>query len=292
MLNTFYKYTDADGCKKILRNLQLLYTSPDKFNDPFDCALGLRINYEHENFGALFIGKLYQLLFSGCYPKLINSPKKAEILELWKNGDDKEKIKFLEEVRTGWEEKGVLIGAEKEKERHVNIIMSKCRAFCVSKTPYQLLMWAHYADKHKGAVIKLTIPENPPGSWRFKEVTYSDEFPVHNTTEQLVNSMLGLWRPDPEETAEKLLFTKSSHWEYENEWRDVIMLDGPDNFEKGKHLICIEKKRLVAIYFGLGMEKEDRREVMEITDKKLPHLEIYEAKKDENRFKIVFSRLN
>jgi hypothetical protein len=81
--NHFYKYTDAEGAKKILGNLQLLYTSPREFNDPFDCAIGLRIGYDHEKFGQLFIGKLYLLLFSESRPELLeDSIRKDEILSL------------------------------------------------------------------------------------------------------------------------------------------------------------------------------------------------------------------
>ena len=82
--NHFYKYTDAEGAKKILGNLQLLYTSPRKFNDPFDCKIGLRMGYDHEKFGPLFIGKLYQLLFSESRPELLeDSPRRDKILFLW-----------------------------------------------------------------------------------------------------------------------------------------------------------------------------------------------------------------
>jgi len=292
MDNYFYKYTDSEGAKKILGNLQLLYKSPEKFNDPFDCKIGLKLDYDHEKFGPLFIGKFYLLLFSKRRPKLLESSlRKDKILKLWEKGSDEEKIQHLEEVRESWEKKNVLSQTSKIIDRHIHEIMRTYRVFCVSKIPDQLLMWAHYADKHKGAVIKLSMPENPPGCWSFKEVTYSDEFPVHNTTDQMVDNMLGLWRPNPEETAKKLLFTKSNHWQYECEWRDITKFGTPDNFGEGKHCFEIEKERIIAVYFGLEMKNEDREEIMEIINEKLPHLEVYEAEKDRDKFKLNFKRL-
>jgi len=289
--NHFYKYTDAEGAKKILGNQQLLYTSPREFNDPFDCKIGLRMGYEHEKFGPLFVGKLYQLLFSKSRPELLDSPRKDKILSLWERGNNKEKIQFLEEVQASWERDEVLSKTEETNDNAITHILRTHRVFCVSKVHHQILMWSHYADKHKGAVIKLTIPENPPGCWRFKKVTYSNEFPIHNTTEQMVDNLLGLWRADPEETASKLLFTKSNHWRYEYEWRDIVKLEGPDNFGEGKHCLDVEKERILAVYFGIDMKDEDREEIVEIVNEKLPHIEIYQAKKDKDRFKLNFYRL-
>ncbi len=293
MDNYFYKYTDANGAKKILENLQLLYKSPEKFNDPFDCKIGLKLDYDHEKFGPLFFGKLYLLLFSKRRPELLESSvRKDDILELWEKGSYQEKIQWIGELRESWEKGGISSTTSEVNDSYIHDVMQNYRVFCVSKIPDQLLMWAHYADKHKGAVIKLSMPENPPGCWRFKKVTYSDEFPIHNTTDQMIDSMLGLWCPNPEKTAEKLLFTKSDHWKYECEWRDITKLETPDNFGEGKHCFEIEKERLFAVYFGLEMENEDRKEIMEIINEKLPHLEVYQAEKDRNKFKLNFKRLN
>lgn len=210
--NFFYKYTDAEGAKKILRDLTILYTTPGKFNDPFDCKIGLRMGYDHEKFGPLFIGKLYQLLWSNSRPELLEGrPKRDELLRLWETGDNDEKIQFIGKVQKSWERNEDL-GKPDEGNETINRLMSKLRVFCVSAIHDDLLMWAHYADKHAGAVIKLRMPKNPPGCWRFKKITYSDDFPIHNTTEQMVDNMLCLWRPNPEETVSKLLFTKSRHW--------------------------------------------------------------------------------
>ena len=295
MDNNFYKYTDAEGAKKILGNLQLLYKSPEKFNDPFDCKIGLRLDIDYKKFLSLFTEKLRLLLFSKDRPELLeNSMMKHETLRRWENGSDEEKNQFLEESRKGLEkeEEDFLSGMSEVNNRFIHEIMCTRRVFCVSKIPDQLLMWAHYAEKHKGAVIKLSMPENPPGCWNFKEVTYSDAFPIHCTTDQMVDDMLGLRHPNFEEIAEKVFFTKSNHWKYEDEWRDIIKLETPDNFGEGKHCFEVEKERFLAVYLGLEMKNKDKKKIMEIRNEKLPHLEVYEAEKDRNKFKLNFKRLD
>ena len=109
MDNYFYKYTDAKGAKKILENLQLLYKSPKKFNDPFDCKIGLRLDIDYKKFVPLFIEKLRLLLFSKHRPELLESSvRKDEILEMWENGSDEEKIQWLEKLRESWEKEKTL----------------------------------------------------------------------------------------------------------------------------------------------------------------------------------------
>jgi DUF2971 family protein len=288
----FYKYTDAVGAKIILGNLQLLYKSPKHFNDPFDCQIGLRSEYEHEKFGSLFLGKLYQLLFGESRPDILDrNPKRDKILQLWEEGDDAKKIQFLNFYRAGWEAEGVMSKAPEVNTRRIEEILDASRIFCVSEVNDDLLMWAHYADEHKGCVIKLTLPENPPGCWSLGKVQYTEDLPVHETTEQMVDSMLGLWCSDPEETAKKLLFTKSCHWAYEREWRRIVKHEGTDNLKEGYHCIDITKENILAVYLGLKMAEKDELNIVRILKENLSNVEIYKAEKDKNRFRLNFIKV-
>lgn len=291
--NYFYKYTDASGAKKILGNVQLLYKSPKHFNDPFDCQIGLRSEYEHEKFGSLFLGKLYQLLFNDRRPEILDRcPKRDDILRLWEEDNNEKKIQFLNFYRAGWEAGGVTSKVPEVNSNRIEEILRDYRIFCISEIYDNLLMWAHYTNEHKGCVIKLTLPENPRSCWSLGKVLYSEEFPIHETTEQSVDSMLGLRCADPEETARKLLYTKSSDWAYECEWRRIIKHEGTDNFGDGKHCIDIEKERILAVYLGLRIKKEDEEEIISIVNENFPHVEVYKAEKDKNRFKLNFKKLS
>jgi hypothetical protein len=86
--------------------------------------------------------------------------------------------------------------------------LSKTRGLiCFSKRRTNPVLWAHYADKHRGICLGFDIPESS-----LKKVTY-------------VNSRLSWPSVMDEEFFMKLLFTKFNHWRYESEYRFYTSLN-------------------------------------------------------------------
>lgn len=78
---------------------------------------------------------------------------------------------------------------------------------CFSKGWHNPVLWGHYADKHRGVSLGFDMPKIPP-----RKVSY-------------VTSRLS-WPPVVNEAFfERLLFTKFSHWSYEDEYRAYLSLD-------------------------------------------------------------------
>ena len=78
---------------------------------------------------------------------------------------------------------------------------------CFSKTWTNPVLWGHYADKHRGICLGFEVPSSV-----LHKVEYVDSrFP----------------RPDVLDEAfmQKLLFTKFSHWQYEQEYRAYTTLE-------------------------------------------------------------------
>ncbi|MCI0427560.1 MAG: DUF2971 domain-containing protein [Nitrospiraceae bacterium] len=78
---------------------------------------------------------------------------------------------------------------------------------CFSKTWSNPVLWGHYADKHRGVCLGFEVPSSVLG-----KVEYVDS---------------RLPRPDVLDEAfmKKLLFTKFSHWQYEQEYRVYVTLE-------------------------------------------------------------------
>jgi len=78
---------------------------------------------------------------------------------------------------------------------------------CFSKTWRNPVLWGHYADKHKGICLGFEVPRSVLG-----KVKYVDSRPS---------------RPDVLDEAfmKRLLFTKFSHWQYEQEYRVYVQLE-------------------------------------------------------------------
>ena len=86
--------------------------------------------------------------------------------------------------------------------------------FCVTAKPTNLLMWAHYADSHKGICLEFDGATDVLA--QAQRVTYSAERIPINPYLDTNNEMLV-----------KGLLTKSDHWSYEDEWRAFRNSEGP-----------------------------------------------------------------
>lgn len=81
---------------------------------------------------------------------------------------------------------------------------------CLTTNHCNLLMWAHYASNHSGVCIGFDSAAQPFSS--ASPVTYSGERPRIRPLE--------FWNDD-RSLIDRVLYHKSSHWEYEQEWRCV-----------------------------------------------------------------------
>lgn len=118
---------------------------------------------------------------------------------------------------------------------------TKLGILSLSKRYDDELLWAHYADSHKGFCIeydldRLLSKQNP--KHRFFDVQYSTQIPSldfaeildQNTPDVLIKIMLGF---------------KSKRWEYENEIRIITENYGLQNYDF---------RAVSSIYFGLRMD--------------------------------------
>lgn len=105
-----------------------------------------------------------------------------------------------------------------------------------------LLMWAHYGDKHRGFCLEFRADES-----FFREVTkvtYVDTYPeinfLNRTNENIV----------------RFHSTKGKQWEYEQEWRGF-------SIKHGKGLHKFQPDALTGIIFGLLMPNENQQKIRE-----------------------------
>ena len=90
------------------------------------------------------------------------------------------------------------------------------RVACFTENNTYPLMWAHYADSHKGFCIEYDLTKIPEGyRLGILPVIYSDE--RYDVTNAVVTRDINLLM-NP-------YYFKSSHWKYEKEWRMVITED-------------------------------------------------------------------
>ena len=121
-----------------------------------------------------------------------------------------------------------------------------CGIASFSATPYESLMWSHYADQHRGFCIEFERNStNELGGSACRPVNYRDN----------VNSIvdgLDFFR-DPDAALHAALYTKASCWNYELEWRLLYLSREPGALVREKAIDA----RMKSIIFGLRASESD-----------------------------------
>jgi hypothetical protein len=200
-----YKYLPKrlDRIGDILVHNRVFFSSPAKFNDPFDCARGVR------------------------FPDPDNPSEKDE-------GDWRKYFLHLVQGREGEHDEAASIrdadtalfnGKHKDKafikdcERSIEEVIlqhgQKLGVFCLSETPSSVSMWAHYASNHKGAVVEFDCSKllDDRGVIRSFPVIYSNSLPTLREYLEAVRSK------DPSDFSKMFFCRKSIEWKREEEWR-------------------------------------------------------------------------
>lgn len=269
----FYKYVTADVAKLIVETLKVKVSAPLLFNDPFDSQVEINHDALDENEAMAHAAKaacnyLKPLLKDGG-TETAHQLVTSELLKDrdFVNGEFDKLQRIFEEIN-----------------RLVTGFLKDDRMFCVSEKHDNLLMWAHYADEHKGAVIRFRcIPESDIALCAAKPVLCRETMPRLEITEMLQNNQQQTAR----KIVDEILLTKSLDWAYEGEWRVIMNRKGDEQFEFREVL----EQEIDAIYLGLRMEAEDRNKIIEFVKGHRKHIKIFCAAKDSKEFKLNFEEV-
>ncbi len=158
---------------------------------------------------------------------------------------------------------------QKEYGEQCDKLKNTFRIACFATTPYSQLMWASYADSHKGFCVEYTVQPNT----KEYEKIYYNLFPViyckmrSDITQYIAENRDQM--PD-EEYLWNLYFhgalRKSIDWAYQNEWR-LLLPYGIKDKDYNVEFFPITK-----VYLGNKMSAESRKEIISICkDKGIPY---------------------
>lgn len=247
--NYFYKYTKFNSkTKENLKKGRLFYNSPIEFNDPFDCKAHL--NYGDTEMACL---RNFEKFNSSMNIELSEDAKSVWSLAL-KNP------KNFNLLRTS---------------STTSYIEKYFKITCFSNKFNNNLMWSHYADKHKGIVLKFKKDLNGTLAPILLPVQYFRKYPIIDIEgipkEQLISVLY------------KVICSKGINWKYEMEWRAVT--------KKNSKLQYYNKNELVGIFFGLKTSEETKKEIYElINNSGYINIDFREAEFDTLKFKVKYKK--
>jgi hypothetical protein len=160
---------------------------------------------------------------------------------------------------------------------------------CFTNNAEDPLMWAHYADKHRGVCLTYKIPadyfmnkypqsETEPFFVGSEKVHYGDDA----YTDWLGSGDMSQSPYEPIElAASRTLVTKAECWEHESEYRTIV--------SKSRWAMRFEPSFLSGVIFGLRTPEADKKKVAAIALLNNPHVELAQAKVSTDRdFALTF----
>jgi hypothetical protein len=268
---TLYKYMPVQSEESLVRLLEILqgriyYSSPAGFNDPFEMSAMFNAPDQDEVMALLDgAGPVADLLLSKSARKKIFRQVKAT-------------LGANSVVSWDWiESLGVL---------------------CLTTTPDDLLMWAHYARNHTGVCLGFDSGFEP----------FSTAQPVRYQEDRAGVTPLSTSSKE-QKLVEKVLFVKSLHWQYEAEWRSVkrpvrddekayyrdLFTQQPNKGDEIAQLLSSEGgpghyefdvRALRRIYLGARMQPEWKERVAAAIDAHAPFVKIHEMSLDSRYFRL------
>ncbi|MHC4535983.1 MAG: DUF2971 domain-containing protein [Planctomycetota bacterium] len=263
-MNILYKYCDQLGIVKILESLELKLPFISQVNDPYEC---LPIFYCPNDKSAIEAKCLRVFKRNNAHPP---ADWKQKLNEQFEKGDIQERLEESQrELQKDWNQK-------------------KCCLLSVSKTAQNTVMWAHYADKHKGAVIGINFDKIFRNiGIKMLRVDYDKQRPKVNVLEEPEESVSN-------KSVEITLTTKSDAWCYEKEFRTIFLVDHLEilqqqglahlNNFKGKNtwFLRLNPESIREIIFGLYTEENLKLTMRKLIEQaELKHVKLYQAEESE-----------
>lgn len=299
-----FKYTTFDTVMKTINNSSLYWSSVSQFNDPFEYKFRFFTNGNANAVTARFLAA--------------NFIKDNNAIEVFKNNKMlqdlrdkylKEEITFnsieasinnllLEEKLSNTELKNPSamsvykkIFLETIPIRIKNIIDDTTGVLCLtddSDERSSRLMWSHYADCHKGVRIKLKTKfiENISDSMKsgVRKVFYQEDFPLIEYDDYLGFSA-GHFPKQTRNLVNKMIFTKSDEWSYENEYRSVIP------FNNTSRIISVNPDAFDSIFLGLRTCSENQTAIIDAIHEKMPHVKLFQTIQDDNSYRLTYTKI-
>lgn len=286
----FHKYVSGETALRILETLKLKWSAARLFNDPFDVQMELRFDFDRAALKRRLLEAMERIVFSAEEPQGNEANDNfRHFKQLWmdKENLDRPRLrKIAMEVMNldGKKEQTI----RDEYRQAFRDFLSEFKILSVAENHDHLLMWAHYADRHQGAVLRLRcLPASDTALCAAMPVLYSEELPVMADLDDWVRRITG--QPNQvtgEAIFKRYILTKSEHWNYEREWRVFTKRDREDG--DGYVLLGLLPEEIDAVYLGCKIPEETTIEIAKRLTGPLGHVDLYQARKSPTRFALEF----
>lgn len=217
-------------------------------------------------------------------PSEFNDPFDSSVRIDWKRlGVDRKKLEIIKEKQTNKSQEVLNDAIQYIQDSSNNVtrnIQDMFYVTCFSQTYRQILMWSHYANKHKGYCVEYDCGEDfelrnmlYPVVYEKQRYDCSEIYNCMDNAEYLKNLQ-----------ANPILF-KSPEWEYEEEWRVFCSQD----YLKQKSILdkCNYqmKQKIKTVYLGIKFNEKTNSRFIEMCEER--GINVVRLKMDDSEFKLI-----
>ena len=151
---------------------------------------------------------------------------------------------------------------------------SEVRICCFTKHQKNLLLWAHYADSHKGFCLEFDAKVSPID--QAEKVNYEDSYP----------EVVYPRRKDKDGISFAL--TKSTDWKYEEEYRLLHFPLKTNPHGENNESVQLSENAIKAIYFGANIDPTHKKKILGLINEGPFNLGIWQAQLSKSSYELDF----
>lgn len=247
---SLYKYySDKSYNFENIKNNKMWYSAPCNFNDVFDCDISIDER------------RIFEYIVKN-YPSSIKIRNGSPMWKKLKAVVHKE----LNFIRTAIEKSRDITGVS-----------------CFSENEDSLLMWAHYANNHRGFCVEYDL-------LKINEMLKFTPIPIIYSNDRVSLISLSIENnekieKDVLELLIKALTSKSNEWNYENEWR-IVRDNGAcgDRWNYEKNGALLDMITPSSIILGCEIQPDLERDFKEFC--KNSQISLFKMEKDATQYKL------
>lgn len=250
-MNNVFKYCDHRGVG-ILRNLELKITPPDQLNDVFEFAPHVICSAPRQMAKKATRDK-------GAIRESYYDDKRRGLF----GGTEREYRRFWKSQRK--ELRNNLAARIVERLPSVQADFTRLQSrygglLCLTSNPDSVVMWAHYADNHRGIVVEFDR------AWPLFSEAKGLRYVSYVTQRPRWDEAVAEGSAAEKAQYDAVIFHKNQEWSYESELRQLFLLDGlsrrRDN-ESVKYFINIPPEIILSVRLGMRCRSETVAEISE-----------------------------
>lgn len=301
-----FKYFSPAATIRFLKTWDVRLTPPHQFNDPFEMIPPVELLLEKEIFHSDSLRREFAARIADDFKGKIGAS--SQLAELFASsllgelsvGAERHFLRMLpkairrqvhaglptmrEQLQVGLAQAKQMLPefAVRAEQTVHHTLQETIGAFCLTEDGAHPLMWAHYADEHRGAVIEF----DEESRFFNRKRSHTDE--LGSLRKVHYSKVRPILNGDPGDNwFQVLALTKASEWAYEQEVRLLSRLSDADSVVgENIHLLRVSPLDIRSITVGCRADRNfvDQVILLLMSDSDTSHIKIRQSKIDQKSY--------